>query len=158
MCIHIFCIENCTWTGSSFLYILQILSVSFWSSLFTNIFELWKYKCYHYRQINPCLPLNLLYLQLLCVCFKYLMLFVSLHNIVNRGYQMSVGLILNSLNELNKSILCQPLATIILFYSTRSINLVMNQHEFNILFITYIVPQKELFIVKMIIFTDTPTI
>ena len=31
---------------------------------------------------------------------------------------MSVGLILNLLNELNKSILWEPLASIILFYST----------------------------------------
>ena len=51
-----------------------------------------------------------------------------------RGYQMSVGLILNLLNELNKSILCEPLASIILFYSMSSINLVMNLYEFNILF------------------------
>ena len=50
---------------------------------------------------------------------------------------MSVGLMLNALNEMNKSILCEPLAIIILFYSTSSINLVMNLHEINILFITY---------------------
>ena len=50
---------------------------------------------------------------------------------------MSVGLILNLLNELNKNILCEPLANKILFYSTSSINLVMDLHEFNILFITY---------------------
>ena len=36
---------------------------------------------------------------------------------IHRGYQMSVGLILNLLNELNKSILCEPLVSIILFYS-----------------------------------------
>ena len=63
---------------------------------------------------------------------------------------MNVGLILNLLNELNKSILCEPLASITLFYSTSLINLVMNLHEFNILFITY--SQKELLIVKKIIF------
>ena len=34
---------------------------------------------------------------------------------VYRGYQMSVGLILNLLNEFNKSVLCKPLASIILF-------------------------------------------
>jgi hypothetical protein len=38
---------------------------------------------------------------------------------------MSVSSILNLLHELNK---------IILFYSTSAINLVMNLHEFNILF------------------------
>ena len=62
---------------------------------------------------------------------------------------MSVGLILN-LFDLNKSILCEPLICIILFYSTSSIYLVMNMHEFNILLITH--PQKELLIVKKIIF------
>ena len=55
---------------------------------------------------------------------------------------MSVGLILNLLNELNKSILCEPQMSIILFYSTSSINFVMNLHKFNILFITY--PKKNL--------------
>ena len=59
------------------------------------------------------------------------------HCLYYRGYQMSVGLILNVLNKLNKSILCEPLESIILFYSTSSINLLMNLHEFNILFITY---------------------
>ena len=63
---------------------------------------------------------------------------------------MSVGLILNFLNEFNKSIL---------FYSTNSINLVLNMHKFNILFITYL-PQKEFLIVKKTdhkrsFFTDT---
>ena len=53
-----------------------------------------------------------------------------------KGYQMSLGLILNLLNELNKSVVCKPLASIILFYSTNSINLIMNLHEFNSLFIT----------------------
>ena len=52
---------------------------------------------------------------------------------------MSVGLILNLLNELNKSILCEPLVS--------SINLVMNLHKFNILFITY--PKEQLLIVKI---------
>jgi hypothetical protein len=51
---------------------------------------------------------------------------------------MSVGLILNLLKELNKIILCEPLASIILFYSTSSINLALNLHEYNILFIKYI--------------------
>jgi hypothetical protein len=50
---------------------------------------------------------------------------------------MSVGLILNLLNEFNKIILCEPLASIILFFSTSSINLVLNLNEYNILFITY---------------------
>ena len=57
-----------------------------------------------------------------------------------REYQMSAGVILSLLNEFNKSVLCEPLASIILFYSKSSINLVMNLHEFNILFITY--PRK----------------
>ena len=48
--------------------------------------------------------------------------------IINRGYQMSLGLILNLLNKLNKSVF----------------NLVMNLHKFDILFITY--SQKELLI------------
>ena len=34
------------------------------------------------------------------------------------GYQMSVCLILNLLNEWNKSTICEPLASIILPYST----------------------------------------
>ena len=51
-----------------------------------------------------------------------------------RGYQMSVGLILYLLNKLNKSILCKPLVSIILFYSISSINLVTSLHEFNIYF------------------------
>jgi hypothetical protein len=50
---------------------------------------------------------------------------------------MSVSSILNLLYELNKIILCEPLASIILFYSTSAINSIMNLHEFNILFITY---------------------
>ena len=50
---------------------------------------------------------------------------------------MSVGLILNLLKELNKSMLCEPLASTISFYSTSSMNLVINLHEFSILFITY---------------------
>ena len=50
---------------------------------------------------------------------------------------MSVGLRLNLLNELNKSIVCEPLASILLLYSMTSINLVLNLHKFNILFITY---------------------
>ena len=70
--------------------------------------------------------------------------------IVYRGYQMSVGLMLDLLNKFNKSLLCEPLASIILFYSTRSINLVTNLYEFNFLFITY--PKKEHLIVKIIIF------
>ena len=49
---------------------------------------------------------------------------------------MSVALTLNFLNELNNSILCEPLASIILFYSTCSIKSVIDLHEFNILFIT----------------------
>ena len=48
-------------------------------------------------------------------------------------------------------LLCEPLESIIalLFYSTSSINLVINLYEFNI-FITY--PEKELLIVKKINF------
>ena len=48
------------------------------------------------------------------------------------------------MNKLNKSILCDPLARMVLFYSTSSINLAVNLHEFNILFITY--TPKELFL------------
>ena len=59
---------------------------------------------------------------------------------------MSVDLILNLLNELNKSILCEPLAIIILFYLMSSKNLEINLYELNILFIIY--SQKELLIVK----------
>jgi hypothetical protein len=55
----------------------------------------------------------------------------------NRGYWMSVSSMLNLLHELNKIILCKPLASKIIFSSTSSINSVMNLHEFNILFITY---------------------
>ena len=50
---------------------------------------------------------------------------------------MNIGLILNLLNELNKSIFCESLVSIILFYLTRLINLVMNLNECNILFIEY---------------------
>jgi hypothetical protein len=50
---------------------------------------------------------------------------------------MNVSSILNLLHELNKIILCGPLASILLFYSTSARNSVMNLHEFNILFITY---------------------
>jgi hypothetical protein len=57
---------------------------------------------------------------------------------LNGGHWMSVGLLLNLLNQLNKIILCEPLASIILFYSTSSINFVLNPHECSILFITYI--------------------
>ena len=64
---------------------------------------------------------------------------------INRGYQMSVGLILNLMYNLNRRILFQPLANI-LFYSTSSINLVLNLHNFNMLFIKY--PQKILLTVK----------
>ena len=53
------------------------------------------------------------------------------------GYQMSVGVILHLLNELNKRILCKPLVSIKVFYLTSTINLVMNIHDFDILFITY---------------------
>ena len=49
---------------------------------------------------------------------------------------MSVGLIMILLNELNKSLSCESLASII-FNSMSSINLVMNLHEFDILFITH---------------------
>ena len=51
---------------------------------------------------------------------------------------MRVDLILNLLNELNKSILHEP--------ATRSINLVINFQEVNIPFITY--PKKKLIIEK----------
>ena len=40
---------------------------------------------------------------------------------------MTVSSILNLLDKLNKSILCKPLASIISFYSTSLINLVMNK-------------------------------
>ena len=72
--------------------------------------------------------------------------------VVHRGYQMSVGLMLSLLNELNKSILYEPLASII-FYSASSINLVMNMPEFNILFITY--PKGTLYCKKQPFFNDT---
>ena len=44
---------------------------------------------------------------------------------------MCLGSKLNLLNDLNKRILCEPLARIIIFYSTSSVNFVMNLHEFN---------------------------
>jgi hypothetical protein len=47
---------------------------------------------------------------------------------------IEVSSILILLNELNKVILCEAS---ILFYSTSSINLVLDLHEYNILFITY---------------------
>jgi hypothetical protein len=56
---------------------------------------------------------------------------------IYRGYWMSVSLILNLLHDLNTIILCEPLASIISFYSTSSINSVINLNEFNILLITY---------------------
>jgi hypothetical protein len=52
---------------------------------------------------------------------------------------MSVDLILNLLNELNTIILCEPLASIMLFYSTSLMHLALNLDEYNILlFVTYI--------------------
>ena len=58
---------------------------------------------------------------------------------------MSVSLILNLLNELNKSVLCEPLVSIIKFKEFNKItNLLV--HKFNILCIT--LAQKELIIVK----------
>ena len=42
---------------------------------------------------------------------------------------MSVCVILNLLNEMNGSILCDPLVSMMLFYLINSINLVMNQHK-----------------------------
>ena len=45
---------------------------------------------------------------------------------------MGVGLILTLLNELKKKILCDPLATIILFYLTSLMNLALNMHEYSI--------------------------
>ena len=69
---------------------------------------------------------------------------------IYNGYQMSIGLILNLLNELNKSILCEPLTSVIhvLFYSTSSLNLVLNLHEFNNLFITY-PPKRTLILIPV---------
>ena len=66
---------------------------------------------------------------------------------------MRVGLILNLLNKLNKTMLCEPLVSMILFHSASSIILVMNLHEFNILFITY--PQKEFSFVENDHFSQT---
>ena len=56
-------------------------------------------------------------------------------SLVNRGYQMSVGFNTEFMERVG--ILFEPLASIILFYSISSINLVMNLHEFNLLFVTY---------------------
>ena len=53
---------------------------------------------------------------------------------------MTVGLILNLMKMLNKSILCEPLVSIILFYSTSSINLVMNLHH--LIFYLSLIPKK----------------
>ena len=52
---------------------------------------------------------------------------------------MSVGSIPNLLNNFNKKYIVSK----IVFYSMSSINLVMNLHKFNILFITYI-PKRTL--------------
>jgi hypothetical protein len=49
---------------------------------------------------------------------------------------MSGHLLLNLLNELAKLILCEALPSIISFLPTSLINLVINDHEFEILFIT----------------------
>ena len=54
---------------------------------------------------------------------------------------MSVGLIRNLLNEVNKCILYESMVRTILFYSLSSINLVLNLNGFYILFITY--PQND---------------
>jgi hypothetical protein len=45
--------------------------------------------------------------------------------VINRGYWMCVGSILNLLNKLDKIMLCKPLASKILFYSRSSINSVI---------------------------------
>ena len=67
----------------------------------------------------------------------------------HREYQMSVGLILNLLNELNKSIQCEHIYTI-------HFHKFSNEHEFNILFITY--PNRKLTCEKGSCYTKTPTI
>jgi hypothetical protein len=70
---------------------------------------------------------------------------------------MSVSSILNLLHELNRIILCEPLANIILFHSTSAINSVMNLHKFDILFITY--PKLRPFKVKLeSFFIDAPIV
>jgi hypothetical protein len=50
---------------------------------------------------------------------------------------MNVVSIHNLLNKLNEIILCEPLASLILIYSTSLINSVMNLQEYNIRFFTY---------------------
>ena len=55
---------------------------------------------------------------------------------------MSVGLILNLLNKINKTILCEPL--------TSSINLVINMHEFIILFVKKIIFHRHVYNVTLI--------
>jgi hypothetical protein len=67
-----------------------------------------------------------------------------------RGYWMSVSSILNLLNELNM-LLCEPLASMILFYWTSLLNSVINLHEFNILLITF-QKNKTVLSVKKVIF------
>ena len=49
---------------------------------------------------------------------------------------MSCHLLLNLLHELANMILCEPLPSIISFLPTNVINLVINDNEFEILFIT----------------------
>jgi hypothetical protein len=49
---------------------------------------------------------------------------------------MSAGSIMNLLKELNKIIMCEPLASIILLYSTTLINLVMNLYEYIIFYLS----------------------
>jgi hypothetical protein len=53
---------------------------------------------------------------------------------------MSVSFILKLLNELNKNIICEPLASMILKKNIQEFNKFSNKltvHKFNILFITY---------------------
>jgi hypothetical protein len=57
-----------------------------------------------------------------------------------REHSMSVSSILNLLHELNKTILCEPLASM-LIYSTSAINSVMNLHEFNTKYSIYHTPK-----------------
>ena len=67
----------------------------------------------------------------ICICvYIYMCIYVYIESL------MSCHLLLNVLHELANMILCEALPSIISFLPTNVINLVINDNEFEILFIT----------------------
>jgi hypothetical protein len=131
--IHVVDLLAVNHLGRKWLYRLSCLAQEIWPKNKNKINKQTNVECKLYRS-------NSVYSPIITCHFYPLSKKVLLHSEIikiYRGYWMSVSSILNLLHELNKIILCETLASIILFYSTRAINSVMNLHEFNILLITY---------------------